>query len=376
MIYQKANSILELRGLEEKKGIIVNKLRKTFTDLEIYSKHDPFRKALEDLFQIVDNKECKLKFDLREHVIEEMSRLDVDDYERYLRYRYSYEIYPFTHKVSKYPPVVQIEPTSVCNFRCVFCYQTDQRLSNKKNGHMGQMGIETFKEVVDELEGNVEGITLASRGEPTVNKDLPLMLAYLSGKFLATKINTNAFLLNEDLAHSILQTDLQTLVFSADAASEPLYSKMRVNGNLDKIVRNIEKFYEIKEKEYSSSKLITRVSGVRYSEDQNIEEMEKFWSRFVDQVAFVDYNPWENAYDSEKTLIETPCSDLWRRMFIWWDGKAAPCDVDYLTTLIKANINNSSITEIWNSDSYNTLRQQHLEGKRGVLEPCSRCAVV
>ena len=93
---------------------------------------------------------------------------------------------------------------------------------------------------------------------------------------------------------------MQTLVFSADAASEPLYSKMRVNGNLDKIVRNIEKFYEIKQKEYSSSKLITRVSGVRYSEDQNIEEMEKFWSRFVDQVAFVDYNPWENAYDSKK----------------------------------------------------------------------------
>ena len=113
---------------------------------------------------------------------------------------------------------------------------------------MGQMGIETFKEVVDELEGNVEGITLASRGEPTVNKDLPLMLAYLSGKFLATKINTNAFLLNEDLAHSILQTDLQTLVFSADAASEPLYSKMRVNGNLDKIVRNIEKFMKSSKK--------------------------------------------------------------------------------------------------------------------------------
>ena len=140
MIYQKANSILELRGLEEKKGIIVNKLRKTYTELEIYSKHDPFRKALEDLFQIVDNKERKFKFDLREHVIEEMSRLDVDYYERYLRYRYSYEIYPFTHKVSKYPPVVQIEPTSVCNFRCVFCYQTDQRLSNKKKWSYGPNG--------------------------------------------------------------------------------------------------------------------------------------------------------------------------------------------------------------------------------------------
>ena len=96
-------------------------------------------KALEDLFQIVHNEE-KFKFDLREHVIEEMSRLDVNDYERYLRYRYSYEIYPFTHKVSKYPPVVQIEPTSVCNFRCVFCYQTDQRLSNKKKWSYGPNG--------------------------------------------------------------------------------------------------------------------------------------------------------------------------------------------------------------------------------------------
>ena len=202
------------------------------------------------------------------------------------------------------------------------------------------------------------------------------MLNYLSGKFLATKINTNASLLTERLSHAILETDLQTLVFSADAASEPLYSKMRVNGNLDRIVRNIALFCEIKEKSYPGSKLITRVSGVRFTDDQKIEEMEEFWARFVDQVAFVDYNPWENAYDAKKTDIESPCSDLWRRMFIWWDGKAAPCDVDYLTTLIEENINNSSISEIWNSEKYNTIRQKHLKGLRGTLEPCSRCVVV
>ena len=31
--------------------------------------------------------------------------------------------------------------------------------------------------------------------------------------------------------------------------------------------------------------------------------------------------------------IATACSDLWRRMFIWWDGIVNPCDVDYKSTL-------------------------------------------
>ena len=35
---------------------------------------------------------------------------------------------------------------------------------------MGLMRLPLFKEIVDQLVGNVEGVTLASRGEPTVNK--------------------------------------------------------------------------------------------------------------------------------------------------------------------------------------------------------------
>ena len=50
--------------------------------------------------------------------------------------------------------------------------------------------------------------------------------------------------------------------------------------------------------------------------------MQKFWGSLVDQVAFVNYVPWENVYDSKLIEIPSPCTDLWRRMFIWWDGQA------------------------------------------------------
>ena len=64
---------------------------------------------------------------------------------------------------------------------------------------MGQMSLPHFKNIIDDIEGNVQGVTLASRGEPLINKNICEMLEYIKGKFLATKINTNASLLNLSL---------------------------------------------------------------------------------------------------------------------------------------------------------------------------------
>ena len=66
------------------------------------------------------------------------------------------------------------------------------------------------------------------------------------------------------------------------------------------VLKNLELFNNIKEKNYSHSKIITRVSGVKFDKDQNFEDMKKFWGGLVDQVAFVEYNPWENNYEKEK----------------------------------------------------------------------------
>ena len=69
------------------------------------------------------------------------------------------------------------------------CYQTDKTF-HQENGFMGFMKFELFKRIIDELEGNVEAIT-ASRGEPTLNKDLVKFLDYCKDKFVAIKINSN-----------------------------------------------------------------------------------------------------------------------------------------------------------------------------------------
>ena len=315
----------------------------------------------------------KDEYVLSGHELVELESIHDWELFRYLVYRYKYNLYPILKKFDDYPPCVQIEPVSICNFRCVFCFQADKTFTDKKSGYMGYMDLDLFKSVIDELEGNVESITLASRGEPTLHKQLGEMLEYMNGKFLAVKINSNASLFTDKMIHTILSNDVQTMAFSIDAADKELYEKLRVNGKFEKTLKNVERFNEIREKDYPTSRLVTRISGVKVNEVQNVDDMVEMWSSYSDLVAFTNYIPWESSYENKLSGVEEPCTELWRRMFVWWDGIVNPCDYDYKSTLSKWNVKNKTVSEIWKSSQYNELRQKHLDNKRNEIEPCKRC---
>ena len=372
--YRKADSFIALTGAGDPEETLV-RIRRLHESLDLVpnSFRDVVSKATADALGLSQSEGAQ--FSLRPMIVEEIKRLTDEELPRYLFYRYRYDIYPAARILDEFPPCVQIEPTSICNYRCIFCYQTDRNLTQGRHGHMGMMKLDTFKRVVDQIEGHVEAVTLASRGEPMMAKEIVPMLEYLSGKFLGLKINTNASLLTEEKIHALLAADPNTVVFSADAADPALYAKLRVNGSLDNVLANVRKFTDIKAKHYPDSRTITRVSGVRYSEEQTFDEIEAFWHEYVDQVAFVAYNPWEHPYDQPGNGITIPCSDLWRRTFVWWDGRVNPCDVDYRSHLSPGNILDTPMTEIWRSASYESLRTTHLNGERQCLTPCSSCVV-
>ena len=376
-VYQKANSFIQLEDRSNGEIVVSDIISNIKHQLRVVdnNKRIILQRAVFDLEEKsnINNKET---FKILDHVKEEIKRINPDKLTEYLYYRYRYDIFPHTREIDNYPPLVQIEPTSMCNYRCVFCFQTDKELTSKSNAHMGHMSLELFKKIIDEIEGNVQGVTLASRGEPFINKKICEMLEYMKGKFLATKINTNGSLLTDKIIRALLCSEINTIVFSADAASETLYSKLRVNGNLKKVLNNVRRFNEIKAKEYPKNRSITRVSGVYYDKNQNIDDMKSVWGELVDQIAFVEYCPWSNVYEKSANNIKTPCSDLWRRMFVWWDGRCNPCDADYLTTLDIGEFPKNTLNEIWNGSKYNELRELHCNSKRQEKNVCSKCSVI
>lgn len=377
--YRKHNSFVGLHskqdGLREKVIARIEALRdKPAAEGEAAAFQAVLERALEDI--LADEVKESPCLRLTPNVIEEINTCTDDELPRYLVHRYRYEIYPQLAEQDDYPPYLQIEPSSICNYRCVFCFESDKSFTRHSAGFMGYMALDLFQRIIDEVHGKIEFISLASRGEPLLCPDIEKMLAYTRGKFLNLKLNTNASHLDESKCHAILQSGVKTLVFSADAAVEPLYSQLRVGGKLDKVLANIEHFQKIRATQYPDANIITRVSGVKMSDQQNLDEMQSLWGELVDQVAFVSYNPWEDTYHRPVNGITQRCSDLWRRMFVWWDGKVNPCDVDYKSTLQVGVFPDSSLGKIWRSAEYEALRERHLTGHRQNKEPCRRCSVV
>ena len=338
------------------------------------------KKIIETIYYSYEKLLKNIKLDSRDmvliqHELLELDKLNPEYFPRYLIYRYKYNKYSELKILDDYPPCIQIEPTSICNFRCVMCYQIDKSFSSKSNGFMGYMNFDIFKKVIDEVEGNLEAVTFASRGEPTLSKDLEKMLKYCENKFLALKLNTNASLLNEKLIHSLLSSDLQTIVFSIDEKNKENYEKIRVNSKFEKILKNLELFNKIRNTHYKKDKKIVRITGVKINKKQNLEEMKNQWKDFADIIAFTNYSPWESSYENKINDIITACSELFQRIFVWWNGKVNPCDYDYKSILSKWNVKQKTIKEIWNSDYYNLIRKRHLEKQRSMIEPCKRCPI-
>ena len=273
-----------------------------------------------------------------------------------------------------YPPYLLVEPVSTCNLRCPFCFQTDKTFTKKP--YMGVMQLDLFKKVVDEADKiGVGAITLASRGEPTLHKDFSHMLDYLGNKenIFEIKINTNATFLTEKIAHSIFKNKVTQVVISADHYQKEEYERLRKNSNFEKILKNVDTFFKIRE-EYKNQITEIRVSGIDSDKNLNREKFKNFWIKRSDHVtASYPLERWNTYLNKTHDDINDPCENLWDRMYVWFDGKVNPCDADYKSYLSFGNLKNNTIKEIWNNQIIESLRSKHLENKRNKVNPCDRC---
>lgn len=292
----------------------------------------------------------------------------------YVIYRYKFRIYPEKAILTDFPVYLLIEPTSICNLRCKMCFQADKFFSEKEN--MGFIDLDFYKRLIDQaVDGGAKALTMASRGEPLLNKNFAQMLDYAGGKFFELKVNTNCMLMDEKMSHKLLENDITDLVFSIDSSDKDQYESIRVGAKFDTVLENIKKFNEIRAKYYPDSKVVTRISGVKATDDQDLDKFVNFWSKYVDEVAYVNCIDRKDSYNNSATKANYPCKTLWNRMYVWWNGICNPCDFDYKSNLNLGNAKEKSLKEIWNSQEMQELRANHLKGNRADHHPCDVCVL-
>lgn len=273
------------------------------------------------------------------------------------------------------PQLVILEVTNRCNLRCPNCPNKDMKRKR------GIMGFETYKKVVDECVAlGVDNVCISGAGEPTLHPQLASQVAYAKECGIKSlTLITNAQLLTPLLSAKLIQTGLDELMVSIDAATPETYSKMRPPGKLETVEENLRTLIKLK-REMKTTKPQVTVKIIK--EPLNADEVGLFrrkWRGLAEEVYISFLHNWGGAINKVEPKWwggskRSPCSWIFRHMYICWDGKVCLCCLDSEAKILLGDMKEVSIKEIWCTPKLQTIRQAHLEGDFSVIPLCDKCS--
>jgi len=305
--------------------------------------------------------------------------------EEFARYREKWDQVNKFELETEFPLFLQVETNQICNLKCPAC-PIGIPEAHEKYITQDKMPWETFEKIV--LEGEkyqCPSIEPQGTNEPLLDKDLEKYIRFAADHgFIDIMMNTNATLLNESRARSMLKSGITRLRFSLDAASKETYEKVRVGGEYETTVENIENFLKIRKQENYSLPVV----GVNFCKTSfNEHEEEKFVDTWIDKVDFIviqEFQPpeLEHSYTEflpttskyrEKIVSEFHCQQPWQRVVVTNQGEICPCCAFFRTELSLGNIRDATIHSYWNGEEMKNLRQIHKTGNFQENEWCKRC---
>jgi len=137
------------------------------------------------------------------------------------------------------PPVcVYLEVTNRCNLLCETCPRTFETLEPPAD-----MSWELFCRIVDQVP-NLARAVLHGVGEPMMVRELPRMVRYLKDRGVYVLFNTNGTLMPAKKTGWLVESGLDELRVSLDAADAATYRQVRGKDFFARIVRDVGRFTE------------------------------------------------------------------------------------------------------------------------------------
>ena len=274
------------------------------------------------------------------------------------------------------PLAVDIELSDACNLKCTFCAHGMGTVKN-----VGFMNNDTAKILIDECATlGVYSIKFNWRGESGINPFLPEAVKYAKDKgILEVSMNTNGLPKDENILIECVKNGLDRIIFSVDGHSSETFEKVRVGGDYNKLVENINKLLEYK-KENNLTKPFVRVQMVRSNVNAHeVDDYLEYWTPKVDDVRISDVmdrgQGEKMSVGDQVTVGRTRCPQPFQRLIIARDGRISPCCGDWDQDLVMGDVSKSSILDIWNGEKLENFRKLQNDVKLDEFEPCKSCYV-
>lgn len=283
------------------------------------------------------------------------------------------------------PYSVHIDICSICNFKCIFCFQSNPEAMKEKGYKYGSMSLDLFCKIADDLlqfKHKIRKVKIGLHGEPLLHPELPEMISYLKSKNVTEVIElfTNGSLLNPELNKKIIDAGLDRINISVEGLTSEKYKEVTGTAlNMKKFVENIKNLYEVRK----NCKIYIKVVDINFSQ----EDKDKFYNMFGDicDEIFVEHvvpqwaeiNKFDvdtiGMYGQKVDRYKEVCPFPFMYLHFNFDGTTSPCTLDWGKQVLIGNASKESAKEIWQGNNLKNLQIKMLEKKRDDIPFCSKC---
>jgi len=161
------------------------------------------------------------------------------------------------------PVCLYLETTNRCNLLCTTCPRTFEALEPP-----GDMSWALFTAIVDQFP-KIARVVLHGVGEPMMVRALPRMIRYLKDRGTYVLFNTNGTLLSEKKGRELIDSGLDELRVSLDAAEPEAFKLVRGRDMFARIVRNLRAFRALQKELHAERPLVSLwLTGLKETVDQ------------------------------------------------------------------------------------------------------------
>lgn len=255
------------------------------------------------------------------------------------------------------------------------------RLLRRRRGFMSDAIFEQTMRRCEESGWEDMQIFLHKEGEPLLDCKIPQRVAAAQkrlGSRNSIGLNTNAMLLDEDMARALLATGLDVIYFSLDGVDAESYGKIRINLVYDTVARNIRRFFYLRDILHAPTKVVMQML-VRCNSSPHIPLFRKQWQEYDCEIYIKRTHSYLDGGHSSLTARLSPtqinfCDDPFRIFVIYVDGKTGLCCWDYNNEYSPGTILTEPLKDLFNNSPAWALREalSACEGSR--MGHCGRCA--
>jgi radical SAM protein with 4Fe4S-binding SPASM domain len=277
-----------------------------------------------------------------------------------------------------------IEPTNICNLRCVYCPQSDE--ANHFINGKGFMAFETYKKVLDNLLDDFRPafVSLHRDVEPMLNRDLDSFVEYTVSKGIKTIMSSNCTLLSPERASRLLECGM-SLIKTDFCADKRLYEELRVGANWEKTYEGMLTILSLARDTKKPFQLnITDLSTHGVPEAVARKNMAALAGLFADYKTsvLVTRVHFHNALDesvramsrkNERADQYTLCHHPWVHIVVDFKGNVVPCCRDLRSEYPCGNLLEKSMRLIWNDRPFLELRTALKNRTPQDIGICGKC---